>query len=164
MPGIMVKNPEKVFTIMNKITIFLVFVFGGLYSCTDSRTVTQNIQTGPVSIFIDLNLSSYMHLNNPGEFQYFDGGIKGVIVIHDYDDQWYAFERTCAFEPSKACSKIWIDSMNIQMKCGEYVGNKFNKCCESQYNFPGFPTKGPAAGRLAQYKIQKDGNILQVYN
>ena len=164
MPDITAKNPEKDFIVMNKLVIISLFVLGGLYSCTDSRAVTQNIQTGPVSIFIDLNLSSYMHLNNPGEFQYFDGGIKGVIVIHDYDDQWYAFERTCAYEPSKACSKIWIDIMNIQMKCGEYIGNTFNKCCESQFNFPGFPTKGPAAGRLAQYKIQKDGNILQVYN
>lgn len=151
---------------MNKSLLFILCLITplGFYSCKDSRSVTQNIQTGPVNIFVDLNLSSYMHLNNPGEFHYFDGGIRGVVVIHDYDDQWYAFERTCAYEPSKSCSTIWVDSLNLQMKCGEYSGTNFTKCCESQYNFPGYPTKGPAAGRLAQYKVQKDGNILQVYN
>jgi hypothetical protein len=30
--------------------------------------------------------------------------------------------------------------------------------------FAGFPSKGPAVGRLAQYFISRNGNLLQVYN
>jgi hypothetical protein len=54
--------------------------------------------------------------------------------------------------------------MNLQFVCGEYIGANFSKCCDSKYNFQGFPTNAPAAGRLAQYKIQKDANIVQIYN
>lgn len=167
MQDITAKKQVVGFINMIKKTIHIVcilFLLGNISSCDDSRSVTQSIPTGPVNIVFDLNLSSYMYLSNPGEFAYFDGGIKGVLVIHDYDDNWYAFERSCAFEPSKTCSKIWADTMNLQFVCGEYIGANFYKCCDSKYNFQGFPTNAPAAGRLAQYKIQKDANIVQIYN
>lgn len=167
MLAITVKNLVKVFTTMIKKGLHIIialFILGDITSCDDSRNITQNIPTGPVNLVFDLNLSSYMKLNNPGEFAYFDGGIKGVLVIHDYDDTWYAFERGCAFEPTKTCAKIWVDSVGLQLYCGEFIAGSFSTCCSSKYNFQGFPTNGPAAGRLAQYKIQKDGNIVQVYN
>jgi len=135
-----------------------------LFSCDDSQQVTENIPRGLVNTALDLNLASNMHLNNVGTFSYIDGGVRGVLVIHDYDDQWYAFERTCAYQPTNTCSHIWVDSINIQLKCGNYVNGKFEPCCESTYMFSGFPSKGPAAGRLAQYYISRNGNLLQVYN
>lgn len=135
-----------------------------LSACDDSRQVTENIPRGLVNTVLDLNLASNMHLNNVGTFSYIEGGVRGVLVIHDYDDQWYAFERTCAYQPTNACSHIWVDSINIQLKCGNYVSGKFEPCCESTYMFSGFPSKGPAAGRLAQYFISRNANILQVYN
>ena len=135
-----------------------------LIACDDSRQVTENIPRGLVNTVLDLNLASNMHLNNVGTFSYIEGGVRGVLVIHDYDDQWYAFERTCAYQPTNACSHIWVDSINIQLKCGNYVSGKFEPCCESTYMFSGFPSKGPAAGRLAQYFISRNANILQVYN
>ena len=135
-----------------------------LIACDDSRQVTENIPRGLVNTVLDLNLASNMHLNNVGTFSYIEGGVRGVLVIHDYDDQWYAFKRTCAYQPTNACSHIWVDSINIQLKCGNYVSGKFEPCCESTYMFSGFPSKGPAAGRLAQYFISRNANILQVYN
>ena len=135
-----------------------------LFSCDDSQQVTENIPRGLVNTALDLNLASNMHLNNVGTFSYIEGGVRGVLVIHDYDDQWYAFERTCAYQPTNTCSHIWVDSINIQLKCGNYVNGKFEPCCESTYMFSGFPSKGPAAGRLAQYYISRNGNLLQVYN
>lgn len=136
-----------------------------LFSAACKRnTVTENIPTGPVSLTIDLNLPSNNHLNTVGTFSYFGGGIKGVVLIHDFDDNWYAFERTCAFEPLNECSRIWIDSMELQLKCGNYSGSDFIPCCESRYIFNGFPVKGPAKGRLAQYKVQKNSNLIYVYN
>jgi hypothetical protein len=133
-------------------------------SCKDSNTVTENIPKGLVNLTLDLNLPSYQHLQQVGTHAYVPGGVKGVLIIHDYDDAWYAYERACAFEPTKNCSNIWVDSINIQLMCGTYSGTTFQSCCESKYMYSGFPLKGPAAGRLAQYYISRNNNILQVYN
>lgn len=171
MPGITDVNRDRVSTntMLKRIATILILLgfwgnLGLLQSCKDGSSVTQQIQTGPVNIIIDLNLSSYQHLINPGEFEYFDGGIRGVMVVHDFDDTWYAFERTCAYQPGNACSKIWADSQNLQLKCGLQSGSTFTSCCDSKYNFAGFPISGAARGRLAMYKIQRNGNILQIYN
>lgn len=176
----MVKNQEKGFMNMRKnnptsspkrasktlgllVMLLIGFGFHGS-SCKDSSRVTENIPKGLINLTIDLNLPSYQHLQQVGTHAYVQGGVKGVLIIHDYDDSWYAFERACAFEPTKACSNIWVDSINIQLMCGTYSGTTFQSCCESKYMYSGFPLKGPAAGRLAQYYISRNNNILQVYN
>lgn len=165
MPVSMAAKQKKGFTIMKIKTISWAMAFCLFFgNCDDSRQVTENIPRGLVNTILDLNLASNMHLNNVGTFSYISGGVKGVLIIHDYDDSWYAFERTCAFEPTRNCSQIWVDSVNIQLKCGTYNAGSFEPCCESTYMFSGFPTKGPAAGRLAQYYITRNGNLLQVYN
>jgi hypothetical protein len=133
-------------------------------NCNSGNQTTEKIPTGPVNLTIDLNLSSYMNLANPGSYMYFDGGVKGVVVIHDYDDNWYAFERGCAFQPLDACAKVWVDSIAIQIQCGTPTSTGFQTCCNSKYSFNGFPLQGPTKGRLARYQIQKTANIINVYN
>jgi hypothetical protein len=165
MPGFMVEKQRKGFIPMNNKSILFIIVIALFFTrCKDSRRATENIPRGLVNTVLDLNLASNMHLNNVGTFSFIEGGVRGVLIIHDYDDSWYAFERTCAFEPTKTCSQIWVDSQNIQLKCGQYDLGKFTPCCESKYMFSGFPSRGPAVGRLAQYYISRTGNILQVYN
>jgi Rieske Fe-S protein len=159
----MAEKQEKGFMI-TKLKFIVVFTLLIVFEQCKRNTTTETIPLGPVSLTIDLNLPSNIHLNTVGNYSYFPGGIRGVLVIHDYDDNWYAYERTCAWEPLNECSTIWLDSQNLQLKCGSYTGNQFSKCCESSYIFSGFPIKGPAKGRLAQYKIQKNANLLYVYN
>lgn len=132
-------------------------------ACT-KRNRPESIPTGPVNLTIDLNLPSNLHLNNVGTYAYFEGGVKGVLVIHDFDDAWYAMERTCAWQPLNSCSKIWVDSIELNLRCGTYSGTTFAQCCESRFSFSGFPSKSPANARLAQYNIQRSGNLLYVYN
>lgn len=105
-----------------------------------------------------------MNLANPGNHIYCEGGIKGVVVVHDYDDNWYAFERGCAYQPISDCAKIWVDSINIQFHCGTPTKTGFQPCCNSKYTYNGYPVEGEARGRLAQYKIQRNGNSVIVYN
>ncbi len=135
-----------------------------LIACDDTNRTTEQIPTGPVNINIDLNLPAYMHLANPGSHAYFEGGVKGVLVIHDYEDNWFAFERGCAFEPLSSCSKVWADSINIQLQCGIPTSTGFQPCCSSKYSYNGFPLEGEARGRLARYQIQRNGNAVMVYN
>lgn len=164
MQGIMDVNPERDFiTMINKETLFGIFLVLTFWGCRNND-VTENIPTGPVNITIDLNLISYMHLNNVGTTEYFEGGAKGVLLIHDFDDNWYAFERTCAYQPLNACSKIWIDTQNIQLQCGTYSGNTFTECCQSHYSYSGYPVSGQAKGPLARYKVQRNANLLYIYN
>lgn len=134
-----------------------------LFSCKRNQA-NELIPTGPVNLTIDLNLPANSALLGPGGFAYYEGGVRGVLVIHDYDDEWYAFERTCAWEPLTPCSKIWIDTIDIQMKCGNYENDTFRSCCQSRYLFNGMPVKGPARGLLARYKLSRSGNLLYVYN
>ncbi len=162
------KKSKRLISILQKIKWLcaVAILFSGFQfsSCKDSNTVTENIPKGLVNLTLDLNLPSYQHLQQVGTHAYVPGGVKGVLIIHDYDDTWYAYERACAFEPTKNCSNIWVDSINIQLMCGTYSGTTFQSCCESKYMYSGFPLKGPAAGRLAQYYISRNNNILQVYN
>ena len=162
-------NQVEVFISMTR--RWIIILFSGIFSsilflpsCKDSSNVTEQIPTGPINLIIDLNLGTYQHLSNVGEFAYVEGGVKGVLIIHDYDDAWYAFERSCAYQPTKNCSKIWVDTANIQLRCGEQLIGSFTECCNSKYMFSGLPTSGMAKGRLARYNIQRDGNILQIYN
>jgi hypothetical protein len=156
-------NPKRIWlsTLLIIVTLSTTLIFGG---CNPSNQTTEKIPTGPVNLNIDLNLSSYMNLANPGAYMYFDGGVKGVLVIHDYDDNWYAFERGCAFQPLDACAKVWVDSISIQIQCGTPTGTGFQPCCNSKYSFNGFPLEGPTKGRLARYQIQRSANIISVYN
>ncbi len=167
----MERKQKKDFTPMNKFKEIKPFILAML--CIISLVQLQNcgknprntlINTGPVNITIDLNLPKYNHLRYAGEFAYFDGGIKGVLVIHDFDDAWYAFERTCAYEPENVCNQILIDSNELAMRCGSTKNNKFEPCCNSLYNFAGFPTRGPANAPLARYNISRFGNTVSIYN
>jgi hypothetical protein len=149
------------FPLLIAVALSAVLIFGG---CNSSNQTTEKIPTGPVNVNIDLNLPSYMNLANPGTYMYFEGGVKGILVIHDYDDIWYAFERSCAFQPLDACAKVWVDSISIQIHCGTPTATGFQPCCNSKYSFNGFPLIGPAKGRLARYQIQRTANVISVYN
>lgn len=164
MPGTMAEKQARAFTSMMNRFFFGLTLIGLIAFSSCNRTANEPIPTGPVNITIDLNLADYQALIVPGNFIYVEGGVKGVLVMHDYDDNWHAFERTCAWEPLSSCSKIWVDTPNIQLRCGNPTAGGFVKCCESQYYFNGFPSNGPARGSLARYRISRIGNLLQIYN
>lgn len=166
MQGFMEKKQEKDFIVMkNKITAILVLFVASLsalyISC--SKKNGEVIPTAPVNLTIDLNLPAYYHLNNPGTSTYLPGGVKGVILIHDFDNNWYAFERTCGYQPLNNCSQIWLDSMELKLKCGIYSNNTFTKCCDSKYYFNGLPAGGQSVTKLHAYRIQKNGNVITIY-
>lgn len=125
---------------------------------------TSSIPKAPVNITIDLNLPSYMHLASPGSYMYLEGGVTGVILVHDFDDTWYAFERACPYQPLDDCSRIWGDSVELNLRCGKFVDGKFQSCCDSKFNFGGMPMQGKARTRLAQYYVDRSANIVQIIN
>jgi len=163
MPDTMVENQVRVFIDM-RINLPLAATLLIFLAACRNNNITEAIPKGPVNITLDLNLLDNQHLLVPGSFTMAEGGVKGVIIIHDYDDSWYAFERTCAWQPLNTCSQIWVDTQAIQLKCGTYTSNRFETCCESRFMFNGLPLKGPAGGSLARYSISRSANLLYVYN
>ena len=163
MQGTMAERPVRVFIDMRN-SFFLAACMLLLLGNCRNNNATEAIPTGPVNVTLDLNLLDYQHLIVPGSFTYADGGVKGVLIIHDYDDTWHAFERTCALQPLNSCSRIWVDTQAIQLRCGTPRPGKFETCCDSRYMFNGLPVKGPAAGSLARYNVSRSGNLLFVYN
>lgn len=166
MPVTMAENRVKGFIIMNKLlAIVLAFVAGliAISSGCKKNKSTEIIPTAPVNQTIDLSLPAYYYMVNPGNVLYLTGGVKGVILVHDFDDNWYAFERTCGYQPLNNCSQIWYDTTSLNFRCGTYTGNVFTKCCDSKYFFNGLPAAGPSVTRLASYRLQKSGNVITVY-
>ncbi len=135
-----------------------------LFACDSNNQRIENIPKGPVNISIDLNLPSYQHLWGPGTYAYLEGGINGVILTHDFDGAWYAFERTCSFEPLGNCAQIWGDSIEMNLRCGKWNNGQFSSCCGSAFMLSGFPIKGKARARLATYFVTQSANIVQIVN
>ncbi len=135
-------------------------------SCEKTEPNTDMIPNVPFSLTINLDLPAYTPLKIPGAYRYFPEGARGLIVYHAYDDEYYAFDRNCSYQPSLSCAQLWMDSTtNMNMICGDYVDGTFEKCCDSRFELPtGFPTQGPATLPMKIYLIYESGNTLYVSN
>jgi len=135
-------------------------------ACKKGETTGEQIPNTPVSIQINLDLPAYFDLTLRGNWMYFPDGYRGVIVYHSFDDEYYAFDRACSYEPFKDCSQLWVDSTTeVYMNCGEYKNDSFYKCCESRFEIPnGFPIQGPANQAMKSYRVAKSGNTLFISN
>jgi len=146
-----------------------VFVFSTLLlfsaSCGDDNQNQQSfIPDVPVSITINTDLPLYYHLKNLGSYEYLDGGYRGVLLIHNFDDVFYAIERTCSFESDQSCAKVSVDSFNFQLRCGNYVNDEWEPCCESKFSFDGNVQEPPAQLPLRQYRVIENGGLISISN
>ncbi|MHB1278428.1 MAG: Rieske (2Fe-2S) protein [Bacteroidia bacterium] len=152
------------------IRYFLFFAVGALLGLSSCHKNTGDnldpIPNTPVSLTINLDLPAYFDLTLSGNFMYFVDGYKGLIVYHGFDDQYYAFDRACSYQPTNACSQLWMDSTtNMHMICGSYPNGIYEKCCDSRFELPsGLPVQGPATFAMKQYYVSRSGNTLYVTN
>ena len=164
---IMAVNQEKDSTIMRKFfLIALVSLLFAASSCNDNTPTNGQvfIPDVPVSVTVNLELGSFYHLNNLGGYSLLEGGHRGIFLVHNFDDEFYAIERTCTFDPDSDCGFIQIDSSNIQLRCGIYQNDTFEQCCQSLYSFDGFVLQGPSRFSLKRYNVFRNGNLLTVRN
>lgn len=143
----------------------LVCLFAGLHSCKDEgNNQINNIPDVPVNLTINLDLPSYYHLQTPGSYALLEGGFRGVFLVHHFDGNYYALERTCSFQSDLACAVIHIDTTNIQLRCGSYTTPGFETCCTSQFSFDGFVIQAPATLPLKRYRVSTSGNLVTIRN
>ncbi len=150
---------------MNKLFFLIIFLL--TFSCAknSNNSNPEPIDNVPVSITVNLNLPTNFHLQNIGSFIYLTGGVKGIILVHHTDDNFYALDRACSYQPnSVSCSKIEVDSSFLQFRCGQTTNKGFIKCCDSRFFFDGSVSQSPARFPLKQYNISKSGNTIFISN
>lgn len=140
------------------------FFFLFVFARCGNKTKDDEIPLVPVNIYLDLNVNSNAPLNLPGGYINISGGNKGILVFHNFDDTYIAFERTCSYHPYDACNLITMDNSGVVLLCGKYNGNTFEPCCGSQFTIEGYVSKGPATRPLRTYTVNRSGNQVHIYN
>lgn len=155
MQGTMEGKPEKVFTIMNRLSFVLCFFLLSLSACDDNFQQDQIPISDFQDIVINLSLPEYRDLNRDGTSIYLNrGGLRGLILYRENTSSYVAFERTCSYQPNDACANVEIHSSTLYMT---------DPCCGSIFQFPtGQPTSGPARFNLRIYETTLDGNVLTI--
>lgn len=142
----------------------LLCFFAAFQACDDDPGGDHPVPAASVNLTINTDLPTYFKLKNLGSYVYEDGGNRGILVIHGFDDQFYAFDRLCTHLPDLTCSLIHVDSMNLNLRCGHFSDTTWVPCCESKYQMDGLVQQGPAKYPLRQYPVAINGSILYIRN
>lgn len=138
---------------MKRIVLLFVLLLQ-IYACDKDK---YEFPDAYVNTYLYPNNVEFNGLNFPGGSAYIDGGVNGILIFHDYFDNYIAYDRACTNEPLNSCEQIYINTEELNMiSC---------HCCDSEYFiFDGGVTQGPANYALHRYKTSFDGVKLSIYN
>lgn len=140
-----------------------------LARCAKSNNGQQNdVPQVPVNVTVNMNLPQFLPLQSQGGWAYLNGGVKGIVLYHHYDDNFYAMERNCPYQPFDSCAIVTVESNDVFLRCGQYKSDNdttWIPCCNSQFSLEaGFLISGPSQYPLTNYRVGRSGNILVVSN
>jgi hypothetical protein len=152
--------------IMRRIfTYFLFFLLITALSCDKKNSQPGNpVPYVKVSITVYLSDPANTKILTKGEsILVNNAGNKGIIVTHDADDNYWAFDRTCPYHINSACGTIV--QFGSQLVCGSIITGGYTPCCESTYNFSGGDvTHGPSTYGLKKYTVGFSGSEMYITN
>jgi nitrite reductase/ring-hydroxylating ferredoxin subunit len=126
-----------------------------LSSCSKNNN-TDWIPYVPVNIDIYPANPQFISLYPVGGWVYLTGGSRGIIVYHYTQDEYYAFDRHCPYQPTNSCGKVKMDTDDI---------TAVDTCCGSKFIVvDGSVIQGPAGLPLKQYQTNYDGTTLHITN
>ena len=139
-------------------TVFYVLLLPYLFSfsaCDENKNPIPDVY---VDIKINLSDNLYYDLQTVGGYVYITGGVNGIIIYRNSDDEFNAYERTCPYDPD--CGRVTV------------AEGSFNAvdslCCKSEFSLllDGAVSQGPAQFPLKQYNCIYDRNaqILHIKN
>lgn len=137
---------------MSRILAVLAVVF--LLACEGDINVSP-IPTVPVEVEVNLNDIDNVALKQIGGYIYVSGGVRGIIVYRQSQNEYKAYDRNCTFQPADACAIVSFHSSGFYME---------DTCCESVFDLNGFPTGGPAEFPLKEYMVSQGNDILFITN
>jgi Rieske Fe-S protein len=144
---------------------FLPFLLLVSFSCAKDGQTSNPIPYVAVSATLNMDNPLYNDLNRQGGSDTLDNiGYKGIIVVHDFSDNFWAYDRACPFHINSSCGKVTMGS--LKLICGHYSnGTTFHPCCDSQYSLDGGNVQhGPTTFPLRRYSVAQNGQILTITN
>lgn len=135
------------------------FVIIALLSCIIMLSCdTYNHPTIPyrkVDFTIYPNDVMYYKLNTYGGYEYFTGGVNGIIVYRLDEWTFYAYDRACSFDWQEPGSWIKMHPNGIML---------IDSLCGCTFNIlDGNVLSGPAKSPLRRYNTRFDGQRLRIY-
>ena len=137
------------------LTLTILIMFPGL-SCDK-----QNFRFPEVPVNVYLGIFNDLATLGQGEFGFYrpQDGVNGLLIYRSFDDQYYAFDRTCTYEPDFSCAVETDPDNSLLLKC---------PCCGSEYliDSEGIVNiiQGPAVYALVEYHAVIEGENLHVFN
>jgi len=107
---------------------------------------------------INTNLPQYSSLTLPGNHIVVEApyGINGFVLYHAGNNNYSAFEISDPNHSLGTCSKLSVEGLHATCGCSD--GNTYEI-------LNGLPTDGTQAEYpLKRYRVEKNGNIIRVYN
>ncbi|GAA4392429.1 hypothetical protein [Hymenobacter koreensis] len=127
-----------------------------LAGCGSSDTPPEPlIPSAIVNENLNLTNQQYAALRLDGGYVYLNAGVRGIIVVRQSPQQYFAFERNCPYQPYDDCAKVSVDASGLFIT---------DACCGSQFDMRGQVTAGPARRPLRQYITGLSGNFLSISN
>lgn len=126
-------------------------------STNDSgRIDNPNLINVSFRLVLNLNLPEYNSLNFPGNsYTTYNTGINGVVVYNINNTQFTAFELSDPNHPLSDCSSLSVQGVIAKCDCND--GNSYNI-------LTGELTNGNGQYTLKPYRVNKNGNVLEVFN
>lgn len=139
---------------MRKILPILLFLAMVLTTCETINHPT--IPYKKVDFTIYPNDVMYYKLNTYGGYEYFTGGVSGIVVYRLDEWTFLAYDRSCSFDWEESDSWIWVHPNGIML---------VDSLCGSTYSIlDGSVISGPAKWPLREYRTRYDGVRLRVYS
>jgi hypothetical protein len=139
---------------INRKLYFVISMLSLTLSCSPDESDDQIPYVPFPDVVINLGLPEYFTLQSAGNAKIInEGGVKGIILYHNQNGSYYAFERNCSFHPNDACSTVGIDATGLRLT---------DSCCGSYFDFEGNPVSGPAWRPLRKYITSLVGSQLTI--
>jgi hypothetical protein len=149
----MAKNPDAGFILMNKHKILILLLV--IVLACDSTLEESGVPNVAVNIEINLSDVDNIALTQIGGYIYVVGGVRGIIVRHESQNLYRAFDRNCTFNPSVSTAIVDVHTSGFYLE---------DTSCNSTFDVNGFPTGGQADFPLKEYNITQAGDILFIVN
>jgi hypothetical protein len=134
----------------------LLFIFLLYFTLSCQPAVLQSgVPNVAVNIEINLNDISNVDLKLIGGYIYVDGGVRGIIVRHESQNLYKAYDRNCTYQPSDPKAIVDVHTTGFYLE---------DISCGSTFDLNGFPTGGPAEFPLKEYSVSLAGDILFIFN
>ncbi len=141
-----------------KKTLFFLPIFLLVLACSSSDDNFRNNPNLPdVNFRFQLNLSfpEYNDLQFPGNsYATYNHGVRGVVIYNINNSQYVAFELSDPNHPPNNCSGMTVNG--VIASCG---------CDDNKYNvITGELSEGEGQYTMKPYRVQRSGNVLEVFN